>query len=290
MARDASIVTVTLNICHCAHCDLSVNPVATAIHSSGARVVGLQEVDCGLERSGHVCQPAALALQLARLTGEAWAYEFAPAAYPAYGNAVVFAVGAVGPDPVGSLRWTLPGDPTSDVSAYRETRSALGVELRGAARAHGLPGPLLFVTTHLGFGRTALAQLAALLAGLEGPAARGPGASVILCGDFNTYDRALSKSRDGDKDADYAELVELLASHGFADAGPHGTVFTFPVGPHRHPARKIDYVFVRGPVQVLLLAHEIRIVDGSKFTDHHGLRHAWGRAPTGAAAGETASG
>lgn len=157
---------VTLNLAHGAWAGVGgLEAVARALERAGADLVGLQEVDRGLRRSGGLDQAAWLARRLG-LDGA-----FAPALRRdggEYGNALL-------------SRWPVLGIEAVPLPGEGEPRAAL------VARVGLPPGPVRVVVTHLGLSAAAReAQAAALAAWL----AREPDAPTVLLGDLNAEPEA----------------------------------------------------------------------------------------------------
>lgn len=182
--------------------------IAEVIRRHRADVVGLQEVDRGVERTGRVDEIK----ELARLTGMDYAFAH-NLDYQGgqYGVAVLsrFPILAIDHRRYANRR-------------ERERRGFIRVEVEVAGRR------LNFVTTHLDYqwreGRLfETEQLLAALADVRGP--------LVVTGDFN--------------EEPGVGCYELMREAGFADAWARETAagLTYPAD---KPAKRIDYVFHRG--------------------------------------------
>lgn len=195
--------------------------IARVVLASGADVAGLQEVDCGLERSGRLDQAQWLAGRLG------WAAAYGPALdlglapdgrRQLYGNALLSR------HPIRAAQvHPLPYHPVAGY--WKERRACL------VARVAPPDGPEWTVAvTHLGLApaEQALqaAALAALLAGQPDP--------LLLLGDLNAPPGA-------------PRLAPLWAL--CPDAAPPAG--TFPAG---DPQERLDYVLVRSPATAAAFA------------------------------------
>lgn len=189
--------------------------IADVIKRSRADVVGLQEVDRGVRRTGRVDEIA----ELARLTGMDYAFAH-NLDYQGgqYGVAVLsrFPILAVDHRRFANLR-------------ERERRGFIRVEVEAGGRR------LNFVTTHLDyqFADGRLFETRQLLDALRD--VRGP---LVVTGDFNEEPGAPA----------YALMLKEGFSDGWAragvrPAGPSGDGLTYPAD---RPKKRIDYVFYRG--------------------------------------------
>lgn len=187
---------------------LDLARIAEVIKQQRADIVGLQEVDRGVERTGRVDEIR----ELARLTGMDYAFAH-NLDYQGgqYGVAVLsrFPILAIDHQRFANRR-------------ERERRGFIRVEIEVAGRR------LNFVTTHLDYqfldGR--IFETGQLLKALEG--VRGP---VIVAGDFN--------------EEPPGGAYEMMLKAGFADGWTPQTTagLTYPAD---KPAKRIDYVFHRG--------------------------------------------
>ncbi len=189
---------------------LDLARIAAVIKRERADIVGLQEVDRGVERTGRVDQIA----ELARLTG--MDYAFAPnLRYQGgwYGVAILSRF------PITNF----------EHRRYRNRREA---ERRGFIRAE-IPIDdlrLQFVTTHLDyqFADGRLFEAEQLLRALD--PIRDP---LIVAGDFN----------DEPTGQTYAIMRAALADAWVAGRNASVNGFTFPAD---EPVKRIDYIFYRG--------------------------------------------
>ena len=189
--------------------------IADVIKVYGCDLVGLQEVDRGVERTGRVDEIK----ELARLTGMDYAFAH-NLDYQGgqYGVAVLsrFPILAVDHRRYANTR-------------ERERRGFIRVEVEVKGRR------LNFVTTHLDYqsGEGRLFEARQLLKALG--EVRGP---LIVTGDFNEDPRG--------------KTYELMRQAGFADGWrrSHGPSAEFPgegaTYPADKPTKRIDYVFYRG--------------------------------------------
>lgn len=186
---------------------LDLERIAKVIIDARADLVGLQEVDRGVERTQRRDLPA----ELARLTGLEVRFESnLPHQGGEYGNAVLSRF------PIKASRNT----------RYRAPRPG---EQRGflqvTVEAHGRE--ILFINTHLDFRAGDEERLASVDELRAAVAAAGP-KPVIMVGDFNAAPAS----------APIARVAEFMR-----DAWPaagQGPGFTIPV---RKPAKRIDYIW-----------------------------------------------
>lgn len=186
---------------------LDLARVAEVIRRHRADLVGLQEVDRGVERTGRVDEVR----ELARLTGMDYAFAH-NLDYQGgqYGVAVLsrFPILAIDHRRYANRR-------------ERERRGFLRVEVEVGGRR------LNFVTTHLDYqwadGRVfETEQLLRALADVRGP--------LVVTGDFNEEPRV--------------GAYEMMLRAGFADGwSQEGAGLTYPAD---RPTKRIDYVFYRG--------------------------------------------
>ncbi|MDQ3688165.1 MAG: endonuclease/exonuclease/phosphatase family protein [Acidobacteriota bacterium] len=211
---------------------LDLRRIAEVINAERPDLVGLQEVDRGVERTGRIDE----IVELARLTR--MEYAFAPnLRYQGgwYGVAVLSRL------PIISV----------DHRRYANRREA---ERRGFLRVEVSVGgrTLNFVTTHLDYqsseGR--MFETEQLLRALE--TIKGP---LVVVGDFNdeptgeTYKRML------------ARFTDAWAEGGGRDAG-----FTYPAD---EPRKRIDYIFCEAAGSRLRVRHA-RVAD-SLASDHRAV-------------------
>ncbi len=214
------IRAMTFNIHHAEGVDgkLDVARIADLIRESGADVVGLQEVDRGVERSGR----RDILKELADLTGMRLAFgKNIDHQGGDYGNGLL-------------TKWPI-------VSEGNRHLPGDGSEQRGALQVVIDVGgtQVLVLTTHLDYRRPdndRVASADALIDMLQGWGA-GP---VVALGDFNDVPGSRT----------HARLVSMLTD-AWAAVGK-GDGFTIPVAA---PNRRIDWILVRGlePVRVEVL-------------------------------------
>jgi endonuclease/exonuclease/phosphatase family metal-dependent hydrolase len=196
--------------------------VAELVRRTGADLVLLQEVDRNTQRSGPTDQPAVLS----RSTG-----------YPvAFGRTIGFQGGDYG---IALLsRWPIRRDTliplavTAPPGRTTEDREQRGV-LVAVVDAPG--GPLAVLNTHLDASGEDTWRAQEIAGVLRAAATVEPGVPLLLGGDLN----ALPES----------PLHQTLAAAGFRDTWPGcgvGDARTFPVNA---PARRIDYLYLRGDVR-----------------------------------------
>lgn len=213
---------MTYNVHRCRGLDRSWSPerIAEVIASVHPDIVGLQELDVGRARSGHIDQAEVIARDLGMDV------QFFPAMRvmeELYGDAIL-------------SRW-----PARLVKAGQlpGIRRVPGVEPRGAiwSAIQIEDIEVQVINTHLGvFGRERSLQAKTLLGPewLGHPDCIDP---VILMGDFNTpprsraYKRLIGSMRDAQK-----------------EPGIRRAERTFP---SRFPTLRLDHVFVRGPIEVV---------------------------------------
>jgi endonuclease/exonuclease/phosphatase family metal-dependent hydrolase len=189
--------------------------IADIIKVYGCDLVGLQEVDRGVERTGRVDEVR----ELARLTGMDYAF-----AHNLDYQGGQYGVAVLSRFPILAIdhrRYAVAGG--------RERRGFLRVEVEIKGRRLG------FVTTHLDYqsGEGRLTEARQLLKALG--EVRGP---VVVTGDFN--------------EDPFGGVYELMRAAGFADGWRrgHGPSREFPgegaTYPADKPTKRIDYVFYRG--------------------------------------------
>ena len=208
-SESTALRVMTYNIHHGEGLDGRLDPerIAKVIIDARADLVGLQEVDRGVERTQRRDLPA----ELARLTGMEVRFESnLPHQGGEYGNAVLSRF------PIKASRNT----------RYRAPRPG---EQRGflqvTVEAHGRE--ILFINTHLDFRAGDEERLASVEELRAAVTAAGPG-PVIMVGDFNAAPAS----------APVARVAEFMR-----DAWPvagTGPGFTIPV---RKPAKRIDYIW-----------------------------------------------
>lgn len=218
-ARELTVLT--FNIHHGVGVDgkLDVARIAQLIRDSKADIVGLQEVDRGVERSGR----RDLLKEIADLTGMRFAFgKNLDVAGGDYGNALLTSLPIVSEG-----NKALPADGNS------EPRGALQVVLDVDGKR------VLVLVTHFDHRRDSPLREAsadALLASLE---AWGPGPAIAL-GDFNDVPGSPAYTR-----------MATVFTDAWAAVG-EGEGFTIPV---ESPRRRIDWILVRGlePVRAQVL-------------------------------------
>ena len=209
-APDAPVLRVmTYNIHHGEGLDgrLDLERIAKVITDARADLVGLQEVDRGVERTQRRDLPA----ELARLTGLAVRFESnLPHQGGEYGNAVL-------------SRFPITVSRNTRYRAPRpgEQRGFLQVTLE----AHGRE--IMFINTHLDF-RAGDEERLASVQELRTAVAAAGARPVIMVGDFNAVPAS----------APIARVAEFMRDAWTAvGVGPG---FTIPV---RKPAKRIDYIW-----------------------------------------------
>lgn len=187
---------------------LDLARIAEVIKQQRADIVGLQEVDRGVERTGRVDEIR----ELARLTGMDYAF-----AHNLDYQGGQYGVAVLSRFPILSIDHQRFAN-----RRERERRGFIRVEVEVAGRR------LNFVTTHLDYqfldGR--IFETEQLLKALEG--VRGP---VIVAGDFN--------------EEPPGGAYEMMLKAGFTDGWTPQTTpgLTYPAD---KPSKRIDYVFHRG--------------------------------------------
>lgn len=186
---------------------LDLARIAGVIKQSRADIVGLQEVDRGVERTGRVDEIK----ELARLTGMDYAF-----AHNLDYQGGQYGVAVLSRFPILSIdHWRYAN------RRERERRGFIRVETEVAGRR------LNFVTTHLDYqfedGRLFEAeQLLKALEGVSGP--------LVVAGDFNEEPRGVA--------------YEMMLKAGFKDAWTRDA--PGPTFPADKPTKRIDYVYHRG--------------------------------------------
>jgi endonuclease/exonuclease/phosphatase family metal-dependent hydrolase len=194
---------------------LDLRRIADVIKLSGCDLVGLQEVDRGVERTGRVDEMK----ELARLTGMDYAF-----AHNLDYQGGQYGVAVLSRYPILAIDHRRYAN-----TRERERRGFIRVEVEVKGRR------LNFVTTHLDYQyadgrRFETRQLLDALRDVRGP--------LIVTGDFNEEPRG--------------QVYELMRAAGFADgwrraggagAESPGDGATYPAD---KPTKRIDYVFYRG--------------------------------------------
>lgn len=220
--EQVSVRVMTYNVHRCRGVDRAWSPlrIAQVIASVHPDIVGLQELDVGRARSGHIDQAEVIARDLGMDV------QFFPAMRvmeEQYGDAIL-------------SRWParlVKGDSLPGLKRMP------GIEPRGALwSAIEIEGiEVQVINTHLGvLGRERSMQAKSLLGPdwLGHPDCHDP---VILMGDFNTPPRS----------GCYRRLAAAMQDAQRAP-GIRRRERTFP---SRFPTLRLDHVFVRGPIEVL---------------------------------------
>lgn len=196
--------------------------VAELVRATGADLVLLQEVDRNTQRSGPTDQPAVLA----RLTGYS----------VAFGQTIGFQGGDYG---IALLsRWPIRRDTLIHLAVTAPPgRTTEGREQRGVLMAvvDAPGGPLAVLNTHLDASGDDTWRAQEIAGVLRAAATVDTGVPLLLGGDLN----ALPES----------PLHQTLVDAGLRDAWLGcgvGDPRTFPVSA---PARRIDYLYLRGDVR-----------------------------------------
>jgi endonuclease/exonuclease/phosphatase family metal-dependent hydrolase len=186
---------------------LDLARIAEVIRQGRADIVGLQEVDRGVERTGRVDEIK----ELARLTGMDYAF-----AHNLDYQGGQYGVAVLSRFPILAIdHWRYAN------RRERERRGFIRVEVEVGGRR------LNFVTTHLDYqfedGRLfETEQLLKALADVNGP--------LVVAGDFNEEPRGVA--------------YEMMLKAGFKDAWTQDAAgLTYPAD---KPTKRIDYVFHRG--------------------------------------------
>ena len=197
-------------------------------------IVCLQEVDEGRARSG-AGKVDDLTAALAQQDGANWQSHYFPlSSFDGDGSTGIAVLSRL-PQATRSESWQIY-DGAEDRGAL-----AVGFELAGQ--------PVWVVNTHLGFSDPE-AQVESLLAGID---SRTTGATVVLCGDMNVPDPAVTAADQ--IVAGYERTLGLVLNRGFASATSQPEP-TFPAWGGEQ-GMKIDYLFLRGDERVT--------VSGSSF-------------------------
>jgi len=238
----ATLRVLTYNIHHGEGMDrkLDLERIATVINEAKPDLVAVQEVDRGVERTGRVDEPAALA----RRTGLRAVFE-KNITYQGgdYGNAVLSRF------PVESyenhhLPQSIPG----------EQRGALEVRIRVKDR------PIVFIATHLDYHPEEGERLASV-AVLKGIVERYGRTPVIVAGDFNAVPESETMRRA------FGFLRDT-----FDPAGSER--FTFPADA---AASRIDYVLYNASPSLTCV--EYRIIPEAVASDHRPVLAVFRVAP-----------
>lgn len=266
----------------------AVDGISAALAAAGAELNLLQEIDRDSTRTGNRDQlPQYAAATGARCTAAA-AYHraaFVPKPFTNPLGRVHMALGLL-------TRVQTRNATRHQLALMNEARVVQALNLKRALLTAEVPveghsQPLAIGVTHLSafsFGDGTLEKQVAYLA--EWMAARPPDQPWILAGDFNLLPPGDDKSRlttEADLYADEANPIEALLPAQrtlLADQLDPSNRTYLPFG-HAEPDRKIDYVFVGGPIEVL----EGRVMrEHSTLSDHLPI---WGRLVIGSAAPET---
>ncbi len=214
MAAARAIRIATYNILHGRLKGLDA--IAEVLLELDADLIGLQEVDCGVERSGRVDQPASLA---ARLDYHHVFAEACPWGGGRYGLALLSRCPILG-----FRRFALPSRAILSLTDGTEPRVLLEAEVAAPALADD---PLRVGVTHLGLDPTERLLQSAALAERMGGRRR-----TILCGDFN----------EGRTEGGYGRLLAAPFVDCIEEAGS-GLLRTYP---SHAPTIGIDHV-LRSP-------------------------------------------
>lgn len=224
---------LTYNIHHAEGIDgqLDLERIARVIESVDPDLVALQEVDCRVERTGSVDQPA----ELARLTGMEVAFGGNIALQGGdYGNAVLSCL------PI--RRHQNHKLPCFDNGEQRGVLE-LEIELPGEAK------PLLLLATHLDHRPDHRERIASAEA-ISKLIADRPDQAAILAGDLNAT-------------PDSPPLEVILKDWHNASREVQPTI------PVRKPSRQIDYVLVRPASRWRVV--ETKVLDEAVASDHRAL-------------------
>jgi endonuclease/exonuclease/phosphatase family metal-dependent hydrolase len=223
-----SVRVMTYNVHRCLGLDRSWSParIAEVIASCHPDIVGLQELDVGRARSGHVDQAEVIARDLGM---DVHFFPCLKVMEEQYGDAIL-------------TRW-----PARLVKAgpLPGIRGMLGVEPRGALwSAVSIDGVEVQVfNTHFGLlGRERTRQAQALLGHdwLGHPDCADP---VVLLGDLNSTPRTRAYRRIA------ARLTDVQRAPGLQRGfGRRRTQRTFPT---RFPTLRLDHIFVSSSIEVL---------------------------------------
>jgi endonuclease/exonuclease/phosphatase family metal-dependent hydrolase len=209
--------------------------IATLIGEHSIDVIGLQEVDKNMIRSGTIDEPSFLQDEL---SWPARSSQFGRAIFKdggEYGNAILVNLSEQ------ELTYKDHNVQTIELSKVIavEDRSAIAirVDIRQPAFAKKESKKLWFVTTHLGLTfcdwTSQLFQILSWTSEFSFP--------VIVCGDLNVRER----SENGRKSMEYKIMKLMFEEHGFVDLGPFGEKnFTYP-NEDETASRKVDYMFLR---------------------------------------------
>lgn len=229
--------------------------IADVLTSSGAHVIGLQEVHCELLAFAPPARQITSALNEPRLlahgTGMHYAFgstlddppAYAPnTGYMEWGTADQWSNNGQRHGEFGNavLSRFAPMQPVENIPLPRQGNDEQRACLRVEFNPEETGGTTVVVyNTHLHHqgAETRASQLEAILqrAGVE-----STGTIVFIMGDLNW------KSEPGT--AEEAALCELLARFGFHDLAAHSSAPTFPAD---NPDRRIDYILCNQPLPVL---------------------------------------
>jgi endonuclease/exonuclease/phosphatase family metal-dependent hydrolase len=214
----------TYNVHGCVGMDgqRSEDRIAEVIASMSADVVGLQELDLGRARSAHADQAALIATRLG------WKYHFHPAMRSGeeqYGNAIVSRF------PIELKRAAkMPGTPPW---YCREQRIAIWMQAETGV------GPVHFINSHFGLGRSERRLQAQLLIGPDWLGSVPAEEPAILLGDFNS----VRTSRAYRLISSHLRDVRTLVSQPRA----------FRTFPTRLPSIAVDHIFVNAALSPIHL-------------------------------------
>lgn len=252
-------------------------------------LVGLNEADFGSRRSGWLDQPAFLATELKRLTGQRYRVVYGTSwSRNLPGLEVNFGNAALARHPILAAESCIFGGQCLEVSGLELERPLgmdrwFGAEPRSALRLMvSVQGrPLDVLITHLEAFRSG--RRAAQAAELTRRFLRF-GNPTILLGDLNATDGIMNPRRGHGR---YDPTLERLATAGLVDARIHaaarvgaGDLAPWATYPARHPNWPLDGVFAT-PDLVPLAVH---VIGDGTVSDHRGLRvrYAWSDRRTNA--------
>jgi endonuclease/exonuclease/phosphatase family metal-dependent hydrolase len=221
-AETVSVRVMTYNVHRCRGLDKSWSParIAEVIASCHPDIVGLQELDVGRARSGHIDQAEVIARDLGM---DVHFFPCLKVMEELYGDAIL-------------TRWPARLVKAAELPGLKRVP---GIEPRGALWSEiTIDGvDVQVINTHLGLlGRERSRQVEALL-GREWLAHSDCHDPVILLGDFNATPRTRA----------YRRLARRLADVQRAP-GVRRTERTYPT---RFPTLRLDHIFVSRSIEVL---------------------------------------
>jgi endonuclease/exonuclease/phosphatase family metal-dependent hydrolase len=226
-----------------------LNSITRMINREGVDVLGLQEVDVRVSRSGYWDEPAELSKRLGWGQRSSRFVGAISLGNGEYGNSIIIDLsrGDIDYRDYKVQRWHF-------YNSYGEDRAAIAMKIDIEQGKQ-----LWFITTHLSDDTEnnyrELQQLFEKITTLD------EDTPILLCGDFNLAEPV----SENDLTPNIVYLAMTLGLLGFEDLGPEG-VATLP-----SKGIKIDYMFLRDPYGIFntLSVDRVKCED---LSDHHAIK------------------